>query len=84
MKDATHFVEFYKDIRTGKMLRSPEPQKIKFLAWSLKITADSKTLKTIFVMKGKMKPGYEHLLNPILITGDTVNGSEILIVEPIK
>lgn len=84
MQDATHFIEFYENINTGKFMRSPEPQKISKLKANLKMTADSPSLKTIFVMKIKPKAGYENLCEPVLISGDTINDQPVLIVEPIK
>lgn len=84
MKDASHFIEFFKDLNTGKLMSSPEPQKISKLKSNLKMTADSKTLKTIFVIKGKMKPGYEDLLNPVIVAGEEINGTSVLIAESIK
>lgn len=55
MKGATHFIEQYMDVRTGKIYQSTYPQPLAELKNNLNTTKVSVTLKTLLVIKIKFK-----------------------------
>ena len=72
----THFLEVVKSYTKQGLINYPVSP-IEKLAKNLQQTESYLTLKTFAVWKIKVKP------QPLLITGDNVNGVDVLIAEKI-